>query len=243
MHELGSLLISSTSRPTDETIAGALLGAAVTALVTLLVFIIDRIIRTVSDFRESRRALFSDIMTAFGAFVAAAHVQNAFPAGTEGVDLVSARSRMMLSLGTRHRVVGVWLAGMEVQLSDSARLVTQTLETRKERAVFLDTYVGRVFNALIDLQQRRLFVNDFVLPAEIFELARLDPTYSDDHHDELEWASRPRSAGRWDATKQFVRSLRRGLWKWARTWAPAEGARFRPPAPQDRETVAVQQDQ
>lgn len=202
----------------DETIAGALLGAAITAFVTLAIFIVDRIIRTMSAIREARRVAFAEIFSAVGEWIAEAQMSNGTPDGVKGALVVVARSRMTVSLGIKYRTVGVWLTGLEYEIAEVAAAVAENEADRDTRGERLDQLSARIFNALIDLQQGRLFLSDFTLPSAVLELKREVPGYATENRELVEWATQVRSGGRYHALRSSLSWFRRAPVRWARSW-------------------------
>jgi hypothetical protein len=201
----------------NAAIAGALVGAAATAAVTLLIFTIDRAIRTIAAFREMRRREIAGYFTVVGAFAVAAMG----PSGSwadEGAALITARSNMTLALGVRHRSVGVWLTGMEKVIIATADGPRATAQDRAERAEFIEARINDIFNALINLQQGRLFLADFTLPAGIMALVALDPNYLTQHPGRVDWAFRPQNQGRWRAFVARLTWARNRLRGWFGAW-------------------------
>jgi hypothetical protein len=201
----------------NASVAGALVGAAITAAVTLFVFIIDRVVRGETTFRETRRDVFAELFTVIGAYAVAATA----PTGdwaSEGAALITARSKVTLALGLRHRSVGVWLTGMESELGSAANMPWKTPSEFFARAELVNARAADIFNALTNLQQHRLFVSDFTLPAGVFHLGELDPSYMIAHRDQVEWAFKPQSEGRWSAIVASVIWYRNRVLEWFKTW-------------------------
>jgi hypothetical protein len=213
-------VLTAVAQPNDAlnaSIAGALVGAAITAFVTLLIFIIDRIVRVATAARDTRRDVFAELFTAVGNFAVAA----AAPSGdwaSVAAALQTARSRVTLALGLRQRTIGVWLTGMEALLHEAALMPRSTPATLKRRTEALDDRAGDIFNTLTNLQQRRLFVADFTLPAGVFHLMQLDPTYRTAHGAEVDWARRPQNGGRFNALVAAVIWRLFRIREWFVTW-------------------------
>jgi len=194
-----------------------LVGAAITAFVTLLIFIIDRTSRNIAAFRELRRVLIAEYMTAAGDFAVAATA----PSGdwaSETASLVAARSRLTLSLGLRHRTIDTWLTGMERLMMAAANRPRRTPGELKGIVGYIDERIGDVFNTLINLQQGRLFVADFTLPAGTMFLVLNDPDFLKEHMSDVEWAYRPQNGGRWHALLLRVAWTRNRIKGWFTAW-------------------------
>ena len=216
----------------DDTVWAALLGAAITAAVTLAIFAIDRIVRSIGAFREARRAAFAELFRAVGQFAVAAHTaQGGLPPGPEGPAMIAARALMNLALGSRHRIVGIWMTGMEMHIARAAAIKPQNQQESLARSVLIDQLVGHVFNSLIDLQQHRLFVNDFNAPGAVFEYERRDADYAGGHQDHIEWAFHPITEGRWKALRGRWRWIRVSIVQWFQMWGASKNFVPRPPEP------------
>jgi len=215
---------TASSAVTDDAlnaaIAGALVGAAATAAATLLIFIIDRIIRSRVDFRETRRAVMAEYFDAMSSFVIAASAPRLPPEGLapQAAALIAARSKLILALGARHRAIGMWLVGMEASITTAAQIEWRTPADLQAKVAVLEARMKDILNALTRLQERRLFVSDFTIPGGAMMIAQESLDWARENAKQVEWAYRVQNAGRWNAVVAQFFWLRNRIVEWFTSW-------------------------
>lgn len=145
--------------------------------------------------------------------------------------MIEARALMTLALGSRHRILTVWMTGMEAHIGRASAIEPQNEQERLDRSLLIDKLVQEVFTSLIDLQQHRLFVNDFNAPGAVLEYERTIEGYAASHQDQIAWALHPITEGRWKAFRGWLRWIRISLKQWFQMWGTPKRFVPRPPEP------------
>lgn len=181
----------------DPTIAGALLGAAITAAAAVVIFVLERIVSSVSSYRTQRRIAFEDVIEAFTEYAQIAIGLSKQPDHTAGGRLLSSHARLLLAMGKSQRKIAWWVSGMQRMMGGAAR----SNPDKKARVNEIENVLSRLINALVDLHTGRLMSEDFDRPSRVFwaEANGIDVTDED-----LITAMRPLPMGRTRAYRRRV---------------------------------------
>lgn len=164
-----------------------MLGAGITTVVAVAIFVVERSIARSAAYLERRRAALDAVMIAFAEYVATSMAEGRPPAAQVGANLVTARARMNLALREKDRPLGVWIGGMERRLGEAA----QTSSNQQARIRRLEQIHSRVNNTLIDVHAGALSEADLIVPASLFWLETTGEDVRASHPQESAAAERP----------------------------------------------------
>lgn len=211
----------------SDEIAAAIIGAAIAALVAVVLFVIERTVARHAAFVERRRLAFDEVIVSLGTYVTAALETGGIPSADNAARLVTSRARMSLALGRDDRALNWWLNGMEKRVGDAARLLATSNEEGIERIEALNS---NVTNTLIDIHLGALSKHDLTVPAALFFIEATEGPIPAEFAETERFAERPRrDKSKHTANAYFVRMgarvarpfrrNRRDLWlpRWART--------------------------
>ncbi len=201
----------------------AIVGAAIAALVAVLLFVVERTVARRAAFVERRRLAFDDVIQSFGVFISAAIETKGLPPADNAATLLSSRARMSLALGKNDRALNWWLTGMEKRLSAAAGMFATSPDEGLTR---IDTLFSHVSNTLIDIHLGELNRHDLTIPAALFWVEAQSGAIPQELVEYEEVAERPR---RQASNRGFAAMLTRSaLWvsrpfrrRRANDWLPA----------------------
>ncbi|MFC7942674.1 hypothetical protein ACFUPZ_05375 [Microbacterium oxydans] len=210
-----------------EEMDAAIVGAAIAALVAVVLFVIERSVARHAAFVERRRLAFSEVIESFGTFVSATIESKGVPPAENASRLLGSRSRMSLALGKKDRALNWWLTGMEKRVGAAARLFATDPNQGIDR---IDALYEDVSNTLIDIHLGNLNRHDIVVPAAFFWAEHQSGFVRPDLADLEGAAERPRRDPRAHGFRArlvrvwlwFTRPVRRRrVESWLPSWADA----------------------
>lgn len=205
--------------------AAAIVGAAIAALVAVVLFVVERSVARHAAFVERRRVAFDEVILSYAAYVAAALGTGGKPAPEFAAPLITSRGRMALALRKQDRALAWWLTGMEKRLAEAADEIPKLVSRIEE-------VNSNVTNTLLDIHLGVLNNRDLVLPAALYWVEAQTGQVPREHTDAARAAERPRP----DPRNHGIRAVPFAVWTamsipfrrnrsatWAPEWADRNG--------------------
>lgn len=170
-----------------EEMGAAVVGAAIAALVAVLLFVVERSVARHAAFVERRRVAFDEVILSYAAFLSASFTAAGKPAPEFAAPLVTSRGRMSLALRKEDRALSWWLTGMEKRLAEAAERLPERAAV--ERMEQINT---NVLNTLLDIHLGVLNNRDLVVPAALYWLEATTGRIPAEHAARAITAERPR---------------------------------------------------
>lgn len=188
-----------------EEMDAAIVGAAIAALVAVVLFVIERSVARHAAFVERRRIAFDEVIVSYAAYVSASLMAGDKPSPEFAAPLVTSRGRMALALRKKDRALSWWLTGMEERLSDAAGALPAS-----EAVTRIDQVNTNVTNTLLDIHLGVLNNRDMIVPASVCLFESTGVTVPPEHFVAATDVERPRP----DPRHHGFRALAFEVWNW-----------------------------